>query len=237
MSVASRDTGHALPPGFEDMFVEGFRTHFKAPGNLPLEVVMGLPPCDSLGSRCARAALHIGSVAYATAHNDGKLSDVQVVDAALTPPLTDSVASALSAMSRAAASPPTGDADEIPLVIELAREDAPDSVPALRHVMLAKIPRYDIPFRYATTPAAGVDARFPFTARLAGVGDSVVVAFTVDASGVVAPESVELVRATYSDFVVSVVNALAATRYHPAYLGDCPVATRMKQRFVFRLPD
>jgi hypothetical protein len=237
MSVTAQDSGRALPANFEDRFVEQFRTHFNVPKHLPLAVVMGWPPCDSLGSRCAHAVLHVGAIAYATAHDDGKLSDIQVVDAALTPSFADSVTSALVAMSKAAAAPPTGNSDEIPIVIELAREDAPDSVPALRQVLVAKVPRYDIPFRYALMPAAGVEAQFPFTARLAGVGDSVTVAFTVDGAGYVAPESLELVRATYSDFVVSVLKALGTTRYHPAYLGDCPVATRMKQRFVFRLPD
>ena len=53
----------------------------------------------------------------------------------------------------------------------------------------------------------------------------------------IAPESLELVRATYRDFVSSVLDALGKTRYHPAYLGDCPVATRMKQRFLFKVPD
>ena len=89
----------------------------------------------------------------------------------------------------------------------------------------------------SSMPAAGVDARFPFRARLAGVGDSVTVAFTVDAAGSIAPESLELVRATYGVFVSSVLNALAKTHFHPAYLGDCPVATRMTQRFVFKVPE
>ena len=111
------------------------------------------------------------------------------------------------------------------------------AVPPERRVFKAKVPRYNVPFRYATMPAAGVDAAFPFTARLAGVGDSVTIAFTVDANGMIAPESLELVRATYRDFVSSVLDALGKTRYHPAYLGDCPVATRMKQRFLFKVPD
>jgi outer membrane biosynthesis protein TonB len=104
-------------------------------------------------------------------------------------------------------------------------------------VFRAKVPRYSLPFRYASMPAAGVVPRYPFTARVAGVGDSVAVAFTVDAEGRVAPESLELMRATYGDFVGSVVNALQGTRYHPARLGDCPVGTRMSQRFLFDSPE
>jgi len=72
--------------------------------------------------------------------------------------------------------------------------------------------------------------------RRAGVQDSVTVAFTVRADGTIAAESMDLVAANYSEFVVSVLNALARTRYHPAHLGDCAVATRMKQRFMFKVP-
>ena len=237
MSVTALDSSAKLPRDFEGMFVEEFRSHFRAPSHLPLSVVMGSAPCDSLGSRCAGGFLNVGAVAYAAAHNDGKLSDIQVVDAALTPPLADSVASALKAMSKAASVPLTGDAESIPLAMELTPENYPDSVPPERQVFKAKVPRYDLPFRYATMPVAGVDPRFPFTARLAGVGDSVTIAFTVTADGMIAPESLELVRATYRDFVSSVVDALGKTRYHPAYLGDCPVASRMKQRFLFKMPE
>ena len=237
MSVVSQDTAVKLPADFEGMFVEEFRSHFKVPTRLPLSVVMGSPPCDSLGKRCAGGALNIVAVAYATAHSDGKLSDIQVIDAALTPALRDSVGAALRAMSKAAGVPPTGDAASAPLVLHLGAETNPDTVPPQRRVFKAKVPRYQLPFRYASMPAAGVDARYPFTARLAGVGDSVTIEFTVDADGTIAPESLELVRASYRDFVFTVLDALGKTQFHPAYLGDCPVATRMQQRFLFKVPE
>ena len=71
---------------------------------------------------------------------------------------------------------------------------------------------------------------------MAGIGDSVTVAFTVRADGTIAIESLDLVTANYREFVASVFNALASARYHPAHLGDCAVATRMKQRFMFQAP-
>jgi hypothetical protein len=86
-------------------------------------------------------------------------------------------------------------------------------------------------------PASGVDPKYPFTARLAGVGDSVTVAYTVLSDGSIPPESIQLVKANYRDFVSSVADVLLSTRYHPARLGDCAVATRMEQRFLFRVPE
>lgn len=237
MSVASLDSKVELPKDFESLFVQEFRTHFRMPARLPLSVVKGAEPCDSLGSRCSGGILSLGAVAYATARSNGKLSDIQVVDIALTPLFADSVNSALRWMTRSEMSPPIGDHDSIPLVIQIGPDEAPDSIPAVRHVFSAKIPRYSWPFTYAAMPSAGVNARYPFAARLASVEDSVTLAFTVDADGVIAPESIELVSANYRDFVTSVLDALSRTRYHPAHLGDCAVATRMKQRFLFKVPE
>jgi TonB family protein len=237
MSVVAQDPKVVLPRDFEDLFVEEFRSHFKLPAQLPLSVVKGSEPCDSLGSRCVGGVLNVGVVAYATAHNDGKLTDIQVLDVALTPRFADSVNSALQAIARDELLPPMGEVESIAILMQIGPEDAPDSVPAVRRVFKAQVPRYDWPFSYASMPAAGVDAKYPFTGRLAGVEDSVTLAFTVNSDGTIVTESIELVSATYRDFVTSVLDALVRTRYHPAHLGDCAVATRMKQRFLFKLPE
>lgn len=235
LSVSAADTTKILPTDFESFFTQEFRRKFRVPGKLPLSVVMGTQPCDSLGSRCAGGFLDLAAVAFATAHYDGKLTGIEVVDATLTPMLADSVGATLAAMSREGLAPTEG-VDSIPLVVRMETEENPDTVPELRQVFRARVPRYALPFRYATMPAAGVDPRYPLTARLAGVGDSVAVAFTVDSEGWIAAESLELLRASYRDFVASVLTTLQRTRYHPARLGDCPVSTRMSQRFLFKAP-
>lgn len=237
MNVTPQDSKAVLPRDFEGLFVEEFRSHFKLPSKVPLSVVTGWEPCDSLGSRCAGGVLNIGTVAYATAHGDGTLSNIAVVDVALSPDLAKSVSAALRAMSRGKEVPSPRDVDSIPLTLQIAPEDKADTVPAARYVFKATVPHYDSPFSYAAMPTAGVDARYPLNARLAGVEDSVTLAFTVEANGTIATQSIDLVSAGYRDFVISVVDALGRTRYHPAHLGDCAVATRMKQRFVFKAPQ
>ena len=236
LTVTSQDTTQKLPRDFEAFFAQEFRRHFRAPNNLPLRVVMGTRPCDSVGMRCYGGNLDLSTTAYATAHYDGRLSDIQVVDVSLIPALADSVQATLVAMNKEEMVPTSAE-DSLPLIIRLETEENPDTVPDLRHVFRAKLPHYAIPFRYASMPASGIQPRYPFTARLAGVGDSVTIAFTVDAEGKIALESLELVRATYRDFVSSVLDALRQTRYHPARLGDCPVSTRTSQRFLFKAPE
>ena len=237
LTVLSRDSGVRLPAEFQDIFAQEFRSRFSLPSKLALAIVTGVPPCDSLGSRCSAGMLDIGTFAYATAHNDGRLSDIAVIDTDLSPSLADTVASVLKRISNDSLGPPTGEVDSIPLVIHLESDEQSDSVSIYRTIRRLRIPRYDLPFRYASMPAAGVSAKYPFTARLAGVGDSVTVGFTVDAEGFIPASSVMLFKASYRDFVVAVADALLDTRYHPARLGDCAVATRMEQRFLFKLPN
>ena len=237
MNVAPQDPKTTLPRDFESLFAEAFRRHFNVPSKLPLSVVTGLEPCDSVGSRCVGGVLNVGAVAYVTAYNDGTLSSPVVVDVALTQSLTANMRSALEAMSQNQAVPWMAHTDSLPVVLTLVPEEHPDTVPSSRYVFRAQVPRYDQPFSYAAMPLAGVNARYPASARLIGAEDSVTLAFTVEPDGAIASESIDLVSANYRDFVASVVDALGNTRYHPAHLGDCPVATRMKQRFVFRAPQ
>jgi hypothetical protein len=58
----------------------------------------------------------------------------------------------------------------------------------------------------------------------------------VRANGSIAPQSIDFVSGNYREFVLSAADALNDSRYHPAHLGDCAVATRIRQRFVFKSP-
>jgi TonB family protein len=236
-SVVASDSSVKLARDFEQLFIESLRPNFRVPSKLPLSVVVGEQPCDSLGYRCAGGVLNLGAVAYVVAHSDGTLSDAMVIDETTTPALADNLRAALGAMSRAKEVPLLGKADSASLIIRVEPDAGADTVHNARGLFKAMMPRYSAPFSYATMPAAGVDAPYPLNARLAGVEDSVTIAFTVRADGTIAEESMDLVSANYREFVASVLNTLLKARYHPAHLGDCAVATRIKQRFVFKAPQ
>jgi TonB-like protein len=236
LTAASRDPKIALPPNFENFLAQGFRARFKAPSKLPLSVVVGDEPCDSLGSRCAGGILNIGAVVYATARANGSLAVTNVVDETLTAGFANSVRSALETMSKNRDVPWLEHTDSIPLVLTFAPDDQPDTVPEARYVFKAKIPRYDLPFTYAMMPSAGIVPKYPTRAAIGGIEDSVVLAFTVGANGSIVPESLDFVSGNYREFVLSAANAVDEARYHPAHLGDCAVATRIRQRFVFKSP-
>ncbi|HEY3746273.1 MAG TPA: energy transducer TonB [Gemmatimonadaceae bacterium] len=236
MTAASQDPKTTLPPNFENFLAQGFQARFKAPSKLPLSVVVGDEPCDSLGSRCAGGILDIGAVAYVTAHSDGSLVVTDVVDETLTGDFADSIRSALGAMAKNRDVPWLDRADSIPLVLRFAPDDQADTVPEARYIFRAKIPRYDLPFSYAMMPSTGIVPKYPSRAAIAGIEDSVMLAFTVRANGSIAPQSMDFVSGNYREFVLSAADALNESRYHPAHLGDCAVATRIRQRFVFKSP-
>ncbi|HZS62735.1 MAG TPA: TonB family protein [Gemmatimonadaceae bacterium] len=85
------------------------------------------------------------------------------------------------------------------------------------------------PYANAPTP------RYPESLRGAGVEGEVTLEFVVDTSGRVERGSVRTISSTAEAFVVSVSDALAATRYHPALVGGCHVRQLVRQQFVFSL--
>lgn len=233
LKVEPQDSATLLPTGLDIVFAQELRKRFHPPRTIPLRVIAGWEPCDSITSRCAGGILDLATTAYLIAHRDGRLTQISVIDESLTPILTDSLDRALRRMSAAKVATWSAEPDSIPLHVRLAPLEGNDSVQDVQGFFTSVIPHYNIPFSAAIPPSGGVKPSYPVTAELAGVEDTVVIAFTVDADGLVVSESLELLGGKYRDFVGAVVKALLDTQYHPARLGDCAVAVRMRQRFVF----
>jgi hypothetical protein len=237
MTVKPQDSKTKLPPDFEGLFVQEFRSRLKVPSNLPLSVMEGWTPCDSAGHKCAGGVLMIGSQAYATAHRDGAVSRIAVVDFALTPALADTVRAVLQMMAKEKAVPFFGGPDSIPLDISIHTEQRPDTVPAWRHLFRARIPHYASPYSSAEWPKNARGPKYPSIAERSLVQDSIALTFSILSDGTVAPQSVDLQAAHYTDFVRAVFDRIATMRYVPGRIGSCPVATWEAQTFLFKVPD
>jgi protein TonB len=85
------------------------------------------------------------------------------------------------------------------------------------------------PYPGAPTP------RYPEALREAGIEGEVTLEFVVDTTGRVDHESVRVLSSASDAFVVSVRDALVATRYHPALVGGQRVRQLVRQGFVFSL--
>jgi hypothetical protein len=236
MSVRPHDRRAKLPPDFEGLFVQEFRSRLKMPANLPLGVMLGWTPCDSVRHQCAGGVLALGSKAYATAHPGGTLSRILVIDYALVPALTDTVRAILQKLSDEHSTPILAGADSILLDIFIHVEQHPDTVPAFRHLFRATIPHYSLQFSEPEWPKNARGPRYPSIAERARVTDSVDLDFTVLPDGTVAPQSVDLKAAHYTDFIRAVFDRIVTIHYIPGRIGSCPVATATGQKFIFRLP-
>ncbi len=237
MSVAPQDRRIKLPPDFEGLFVQEFRSRLKIPKHLALSVVTGWPPCDSASHSCAGAALMLGSKARATAHPGGTLSRIIVVDFALVPDLTDSVRALLQKLSDEKLVPFFTAPDSIPLDISIHVEANPDTVPQFRHLVRATVPHYNLRYKEANWPKGTRGPKYPSVAERAGVEDSVDLSFTILSDGTVAPQSVAVNAGYYRDFIRAVFERLATIHYVAARIGSCPVPTSTRQRFLFRMPN
>lgn len=236
MTVRPQDRKTVLPSDFEGLFVQEFRSRLKVPRNLPLSVMVGWRPCEPASGRCASGVLMLGSHAYVTAHPEGGLSRIAVVDMSLTPAFADSVRVVLERIGAENMSPFFSRADSIPLEIAIRVELPSDSAPPGRHLLLIKIPHYKVPF----TPAGGAKdpkkPKYPSIAERNRIGDSVAVTFTILPDGTVAPQSIDVHAGYYRNFTRSVLDNLVTTSYTPAHIGACPVASRVFQAFAFKVP-
>ncbi|HUQ98693.1 MAG TPA: TonB family protein [Gemmatimonadaceae bacterium] len=235
MSVRPLDPRAKVPADLEAFFVQEFRSRMNRPAVLALSVMSGWDPCDERANRCKSGVLMFGTRGYVTAHSTGKLSRVSMVDLSQTPAFVDSVKSALDAMTRDLAGPNPGSHDSVPLRFAIELEQHADTVPANRKLFTISIPHYNLPLVLADYPKNARPPRYPNVAELRGVEGEVTVSFTVLENGSVAPESVDLEKAYYREFIQSVFTALATTRYLPARIGSCPVASWVKQSFQFRV--
>ena len=233
MRVRPQDPKAKLPTDFEGLFVQEFKARLKVPGNLPLSVMQGLAPCDTVQKFCAAASMLLGSKAYATAHPGGTLSGVRVVDRSLTPVFSDSVKSVLLAMNNERLIPFFQSSVSVPIEITIEAEEQADTIPRERWLFRVLLPRYRLGFRHADWSEHMEPPKYPRTAEMSGIGDTLDLTFTILPNGKVAATSVDLLTGRYRDFVEAVLLSLARSPFTPARIGECRVAEWVKRRFIF----
>jgi hypothetical protein len=236
MRVRAQDHTITLPPDFEGLFVQEFRSRLRVPRSLALSVMHGWAPCDSSGRTCTGGVLMLFAQVYVTAHGTGALTRIRVIDFSRTPAFSDSVRTALERMSQDNSSPFLNGNDSVPLEISIHDQQHGDTVPSVRQVFRVTFPHYSLPFTVAEYPHNAKVPEYPSLAQRVGVEDSVALSFTILPDGTVDPQAVDVESAHYTDFIRSVFDKLVTTRYVPGRLGGCPVATLVGQTFVFKRP-
>jgi hypothetical protein len=231
LTVRSQDRKTALPPDFEGFFAQEFKWRFSPPADLRLSVMQGMGTCDSTWHNCTSGSFWLSSTAYAVARKDGSLSRLGVVDESLTPALAKAVKTALEAMSSERIVPNL--LKDQPLEIAIRIETLPDTVPRERQLFKVRLPRYNLPFK-GGVPLRVKQPNYPMRAEMARVEDSVSVSYTIMPNGSVNLSSFDFETAQYRDFIQAVIKSIESSTYEPARIGSCPVATWVRQLFLFK---
>ena len=77
--------------------------------------------------------------------------------------------------------------------------------------------------------------RFPLAGAQLGVPDSVQIEFVVDSSGLVIPESIRPIRASFREYADAAMRAVRTARFAPARIGRCAVPARLVMPVHFLL--
>lgn len=78
------------------------------------------------------------------------------------------------------------------------------------------------------------EPRYPSDMQSDRISGFVDLQFVVDANGLVAPQSVRVLRATRREFIEASRQALVASKFRPARVGTCAVPQVLQQRFSYR---
>ncbi|MBC7788734.1 MAG: energy transducer TonB [Anaerolineae bacterium] len=108
--------------------------------------------------------------------------------------------------------------------------------PAVREPFFrAKLPRYTrtipVPHTENDTP------KYPKRAREMGIDGKVLMNFVVDSSGMIDPETVDVMEASYLDFIKVIFDEMPRWRYRSSTVNGCRVPQRVQQQFVFRFTE
>lgn len=232
-----RRTQHALLLQEIRGFVE-----IPRPLSLPIGIATGFidSPSDRGGGRVVP---DLESTVAFTLHSHGGVSEIAVEVPARLPQLDSALRSALERAGAAGVlsgllgvSGPKP--ERMPLYsarfrlgITLSERGASVRAPFFR----ARLPRYTL-----TTAAADPNnepPRYPKRAREMQLDGRVLLKFVIDTAGRIEPETVDVLEASYLDFITVIFDELPRWRYQSSTVNGCPVPQLVQQRFVFEFQE
>lgn len=237
-------TGHhrlRIPPSLLPYIVEAVRMHFEAPPTLPLPVMDQVAPVptgdaalfpNAVLTLPRRVTRLLGVDAYFTLSASGPPHDVAVTHTTMSEPLERSVRNAILAIR-------PDDFGMLPQGAEGARVElmlsAAPSPTAMQQPFFGTWLKLYTEQSGADVSAHDIKPEFPSAAARVHIADTVDAKFVVDEKGHVPLETITIIRARYGDFIESVAQAIARSRYKPAIVEGCPAASFVYRRFVFTL--
>jgi TonB family protein len=170
-----------------------------------------------------------------TVHRDGTFGRARVFTSSLSPAFDETLLHSVSMLDSAHALPalPATIRDDS-LVLLFTARDARDSTGVQGPLFHATMPIW-ITDRSAFPRRRNPIPLYPANAERAHVGDDLLYAFVVDATGVPRMDTLRLLRGKYQNFQRAILAVLPEWRFFPATISGCPVAQAVQMPFTFRV--
>ena len=203
--------------------------HFSAPKAMTLAYLAtspGVPASPTMND------LGLGGDLSFTVDSTGRLQPPVTATTSATE-LNDALVLAVAeADSQGELSPPPRNAEfpggRVRLRIHASEVAPAGAVPLLRARVQSL--RIDSPPQVLSMP----DPKYPEPAQNARTASRVVLRYVIDETGMVLPSSLQVVEATYREFVTSAADALLKARFTAARTAGCPVPMLVQQAVGFK---
>ena len=247
MTVSSFDTGSVISPTYRSLFVQAVRQELKLPRPLPIDVYVMVPHTDEHGKFISDETV-VPAVAgdyRATIKMDGRITQSRVVGGARTKPFDDAVLAAIRAAGDSQAAPLfgepiKGDSVEVRLKIRVVgtvtprdKPDPPNSVYVPLFTM--RVPSFGPPSSQVKADSTNPRPRYPGIARQAGAEANMIAEYIVTRDGRADIGSLQVARASATQFVEALLDVLPKYRYAPLMISGCAVPSLVQMPFIFQL--
>lgn len=228
-ATLSTDPANEIPPGWEDMVLEGLAERFRAPASLQVPIVGGT---EHHSGDFGTVTTFIEGQVVATLHRTGRIDHAMLAESSLSPGIDRQILAAVAELDSARILPAFPDVVKQKSVrIRFTVTERPDDNVRSRPLLVSQQPTWKL-------DSIGVRKKPYFylhysdDVQFLTFGDTVIVDFAVDTSGVPITGTARFARASHRLYEEAILGALPHTRFDAFRIAGCAVPYR--QRLIFQ---
>ena len=214
---------------------DAIRQYYQPPAVISLPLWAKTPTIRTVGDSLDTVGQGLDGVLGFRLTDTGELADTNIVIATLSPEFNASLVAAVRRADSAHALPPPDgevkrDHGQVALrIVDLKRVDSTAYAIGLVRIAVPILNPDQWAERLNDPPMA-----YPDVSIEEGENDDVTVQFVVNTNGRADTASLRILQGGHREFMLSAVQALAATRFKPASIGGCPVPQMVQQHYTYR---
>jgi TonB family protein len=214
---------------------DAVRQYYKPPAIISLPFWAKIPTMRTIGDSLDTVGQGLDGVLMFRLTATGQLADTNIFVATASPEFNASLVSAIRRADSASAFPlPDGEVkrDNGRIILRIADVNRADSTAHAIGLVRIAVPILAIDQwaeRLNDPPMS-----YPDVSIEEGENDDVTVQFVVNTNGRADTASLRILQGGHREFMISALQALAATRFKPASIGGCPVPQLVQQQYTYR---